>query len=298
MASPQASNPVILTPLDGSEMSDFALPYLAEVASALGAAPVVARIVERTHWTSAASGYLVAPQVYADLLEAQETDAKSQTTRAVAWLGQRGLAGRAVVDFAISPANLVEMCGREHATMVVMATHGRSGMARATLGSVADHVVRHGPCPTLLLRARGRLAERPALADALVPLDGSAMSEVALPTLASLAGKLVKRVTLLRVVEPDARSGAAAGARQSLEATRERIEREMEALRGRVEMLVVWGAPSQQILEEAAHHDLIIMATHGETGATRWAFGSVADETLRDARTPLLLTRPQTRATQ
>jgi nucleotide-binding universal stress UspA family protein len=202
------------------------------------------------------------------------------------------------VDFAVSPANLLEVCSREHAAMVVMATHGRSGVARATLGSVADQVVRHGQCPTLLVRARGRLAERPPLADALLPLDGSAMSEVALPTLASLAGTLVKRVTLLRVVDPDARSGAADGARQSLAATRERIEREMEALRGQVETLVVWGAPAQQILEEAGGHDLIIMATHGESGATRWAFGSVADEVLHNAHTPLLLTRPHTRAAQ
>lgn len=298
MSSAQASGSVILTPLDGSEMSEFALPYLAEVAGALGAAPVVARIVERTRWTSAGSGYLVAPQVYADLLTAEETDAKSQTTRAVAWLGQRGLAARASVDFATSPANLLEVCAREHASLVVMATHGRVGMERVTLGSVADQVVRHGQYPTLLVRALGRLVDRPPLADALLPLDGSAMSEIALPTLASLAGTLVKRVTLLRVVDPDARSGAANGARQSLAAIRERIEREMEALRGQVETLVVWGAPTQQILKEAAGHDLIVMATHGETGASRWAFGSVADEVLHSAHTPLLLTRPRTHAAQ
>lgn len=296
MSSAQAGGSVILMPLDGSEMSEFALPYAAEVATALGAEPVVARIVERTHWSGAGSGYLVAPQMYADLLAIAEADAQKETQRAVARFSARGLAARRVVEYAISPAQLVEISEREHASFVVMATHGRSGMARATLGSVADHVTRHGYCPTLLVRARGRLPEHPALADALLPLDGSAMSEVALPTLARLAGKLVQRVTLLRVIEPDARSGISDTAQQGLDAIRERIEQEMESLRGHVETLLLWGAPGQQILEESKHHDLIIMATHGETGATRWAFGSVADEALHDARTPLLLTHPATRA--
>lgn len=296
MSSAQTGKSVVLMPLDGSDMSEFALPYTAELAVALDAEPVVARIIERTHWSGAGSGYLVAPQMYADLLEIAEKDAQKETQLAVGRLSARGLTARRVVEYAVSPANLVEISEREHASFVVMATHGRSGMARATLGSVADHVTRHGHCPTLLVQARGRLPEHPALADALLPLDGSAMSEVALPTLATLAGKLVKKVTLLRVIHPDARSGTSAEAQKGLDAARERIEREMESLRGHVETLLLWGMPGQQILEESLHHDLIIMATHGETGATRWAFGSVADEALHDARTPLLLTRPLTRS--
>ena len=53
-----------------------------------------------------------------------------------------GHAGTAIVDAAIA----------EHADVIVMATHGRGGLGRAFLGSVADHVVRHSPCPVLLVR--------------------------------------------------------------------------------------------------------------------------------------------------
>lgn len=298
MTQPQVGVDVIMTPLDGSDMSEFALPYTADIATALGATVLVARVVERTHWSAASSGYMVSPDTYTQLLELDEQDAQAQTQHAVERLSARGLKTRRLVEDATSPSDLLEIGVREHVSFVVMATHARSGLVRITMGSVADQLVRHGRRPTLLVRARGRLPEHPALARALVPLDGSAVSELALPTLSHLAGKLVKHVTLLRVVDPDERSGASAAAQRALDVVRERIEREVESLRGQVETLLLWGMPGQEILEESARHDLIIMATHGQTGATRWAFGSVADEVLHDAHTPLLLTRPHQRAGQ
>lgn len=286
----QADGELIMTPLDGSDMSEFAIPYTAEIAEALGASVLVARLVERTNWSAASSGYLIAPDTYSQLIEQDERDAAAQTHHIAELLVARGLKARGLVENANSPAELVGVTAREHVSLVVMATHARSGLSRVTLGSVADQIVRHGHCPTLLVRARGRRPEHPALSRALIPLDGSAMSELALPVALRLAGRLVRHVTLLRVVDPDERSGASHEAQRALDAVRERIERESESLRGQVETLLLWGAPAQQILEESVQHDLIIMATHGQSGATRWAFGSVADETLRDARTPLLLT--------
>lgn len=298
MTQPQAGVDVIMTPLDGSDMSEFALPYTAEIATALGATALVARVVERTRWTAASSGYMMSPETYTQMVELDEQDAQAQTQRAMEWLSARGLTTRRLVEDAASPTDLLNISAREHVSYVVMATHARSGLARVAMGSIADQLVRHGHCPTLLVRARGRRAEHPAMARALVPLDGSAMSELALPTLTRFVGKLVKHVTLLRVVDPEGRSGASAEAQRALDVVRERLERDVESLRGQVETLLLWGMPGQQILEESGQHDLIIMATHGQTGATRWAFGSVADEVLHEARTPLLLTRPHLRARQ
>lgn len=284
---------VILTPLDGSDMSEFAIPYAAEVATALGATVLVARIIERTRWSAASSGYMMSPGAYAEMLELDQRDAQAQTQRVIERLKGRGLLARGMVEDANLPGDLIDIEQREHVSLVVMATHARSGLARVALGSVADQLVRHGHCSTLLVRARGALPEHPPLARALIPLDGSAVSELALATLMGLAGKPIKQVTLLRVITPDERSGASAEARRSLEAARERVERASESLRGQVETLIMWGPAGQQILDESTRHDLTIMATHGQGGATRWAFGSVADEILREAQTPLLLTHPQ-----
>ncbi len=288
----QAGSNLILMPLDGTEMSEFAVPYADEIAAALGATTLVARIIERTRWSAASSGYMLSPGAYAEMLDLDQRDAQAQTQRVVAQLEAHGVVARSLVEDADSRADLITIERREHVSLVVMATHARSGLARVALGSVSDQLVRHGHCPTLLLRARGRLLERPALARALIPLDGSALSELALTALAPLAGRVTQQVTLLRVIAPDERSGAALEAQRALDVARERIERESERLRGQVETLLLWGPIAQQILEESERHDLVIMTTHGQTGASRWAFGSVADEVLREARTPLLLSHP------
>lgn len=291
----QPGSELIMTPLDGSDMSEFAVPYAATLAEALGGSVLVARLVERTRWSSASSGYMMSPGAYAELLELDERDAQAQTQRVVERLNARGVAARSLVEDADMPADLINLQAREHVSLVVMATHARTGIARVALGSVADQLVRHGHCPALVLRARGRLAERPTLAHALIPLDGSAMSELALATLPDVAGRLVTRVTLLRVIAQDERSGAALEAQRALDVARARVDRESEGLRGQVETLLRWGSVAQQILEEAASHDLIIMTTQGQSGASRWAFGSVADEVLRETHTPVLLSRPQHR---
>lgn len=290
--NPSAAEPILI-PLDGSDMSEFAAPYVAAIATALGAPVLVTRIVERTHWSSAGSGYLIAPGEYAALMEMSTADAQAQTQRVTAWLTERGVTARALVEDAESPADLISIQRREHVALVVMATHARGGFARFTLGSVSDQLVRQGLCPTLLLRARGRLPEHPALERALIPLDGSALSELALTELERLAGRLVKHVTLARVIDSEERSGASREAGHALETTRARIEGTFEGLRGQVETLLLWGTPAQQIVEESARHDLIIMATHGEGGAARWAFGSVASEVSQTTIKPLLLARPQ-----
>jgi nucleotide-binding universal stress UspA family protein len=289
----QADDGLILTPLDGSEMSEFAVPYAATVAEAIGGSVLVARIVERMRWSAASSGYMMSPSAYAELLELDQRDAETQTQRVVNQLNTRGVAARNLVEIADMRGDLVNIQAREHVALVVMATHARSGIARAALGSVADHLVRQGHCPTLVVRARGRRAERPALTRALIPLDGSAMSELAFAALAPLAGRLITEVTLVRVIAPDDRSGASLDAQRALDVAKERIERECERLHGHIETLLLWGPVASQILDESEHHGLIIMTTHGQTGVSRWTFGSVADEIVREARTPVLLSRPQ-----
>lgn len=288
----QAPRMHILLPLDGSDMSEFALPYATTVATALNAGIVVARVIVRTSWHSASSGYMLAPHIYTDLMEQEKQDAHAQTKRVVTRVGGQGAQARALVEIADSPMALAEVAARERVSLVVMATHGRGGMARMALGSVADDLVRHGHWPTLLTRAQGLLPEQPALSHALVPLDGSTFSEASIPVVALLAGSLVTQITLLRVIDTEEHNGAADEARHALESTRQRIEWEMPALRGHVNAVLRWGGAAEQILEASGGYHLIVMATHGETGATRWAFGSVADAVLHEARTPLLLARP------
>ena len=73
------------------------------------------------------------------------------------------------------------------ADLIVMGSHGRGAVGRLVLGSVADQVARHAPVPTLIVRGGRRPATAMPLARIVVPLDGSALAEQAVPIAVALA---------------------------------------------------------------------------------------------------------------
>jgi nucleotide-binding universal stress UspA family protein len=186
-----------------------------------------------------------------------------------------------------------------------MATHGRSGLGRAVLGSVADEVLRHAPVPVLLVPA-ARAGAWPASGPlrVLVPLDGSDFALEALGPVRRLAGLTGADVTLLRAVEPpddvildddvplpvsDMESEVGA-ARRYLEG----VAGTLSAAARRVSVVATIGSAAEAIAEHVRNQpvDLIAMATHGRGGFARVMLGSVAGQTLRRAGVPLLLVRP------
>jgi nucleotide-binding universal stress UspA family protein len=195
------------------------------------------------------------------------------------------------------------------AGLIVMSTHGRSGIARAWLGSVADRLIRQSPVPTLVVRPGVEppdLAHEPPMRHILIPLDGSALAERAID-LAVEVGRLTHaHYTLVQVVEPVYRAFLIGGAEPPVDVEAESAawKQASEYLDGvatrlRGQGLTVWsetriGSPATAILESAAVNgaDLIAMSTHGRGGVARLLMGSVADKLLRGARVPLLITRP------
>ena len=93
------------------------------------------------------------------------------------------------------------------ADLIVMTSHGRTGLSRMWLGSVADGLIRHSRVPVLLLRPIDAAAPRPfahgLYKHILVPFDGSAASEEVLPAALALAKCGSARISLLRVVPAD-----------------------------------------------------------------------------------------------
>jgi nucleotide-binding universal stress UspA family protein len=137
----------------------------------------------------------------------------------------------------------------------------------------------------------------------LLPLDGSALAEQALPHAIAQAERFEAKLTLLRVVEPLRRTGT--GMSQS---AFERAEEEMktwarEYLEGVAGKLQEQGIPAQVVTPFEDPHraivrfaeqdqvDLIVMCTRGQSGLSRWLMGSVADRVMRGASVPVLLVR-------
>jgi nucleotide-binding universal stress UspA family protein len=133
----------------------------------------------------------------------------------------------------------------------------------------------------------------------VAPLDGSPESEASLPVVGEFAHRLGAEVVLVTSIYQPAGWGEyqftidldkeARAAQQYLDARRTDLERDGLT----VETQVMSGSPAQAIVDFAAgnHTALIAMSTHGRSGATRWALGSVADAVLHGTHTPLLLVR-------
>src|SRR5262245_54911155 len=184
-----------------------------------------------------------------------------------------------VVEAPDPAGQIVRTAGSIDAALIVMGTHGRGGVARLLLGSVAEKVVRTAPCP--VLTANGALrAPAKGFRRILVPTDFSAPSDAALDCARRLASGFGASMHLLHVLgdvsssgvtgselfvtePPEARSMRLMDARDRL---KHRItEGDRLALRATTE--VILGSPAQIIVDYAGEKnlDLIVLGTQGRT---------------------------------
>jgi nucleotide-binding universal stress UspA family protein len=181
-------------------------------------------------------------------------------------------------------------------SLIVMATHGRSGLSRWVRGSVAEKVLRQTRVPLFLVQA----GFEKRLRRILVPLDGSKASAKVVPLVAQLAQVFdADEVVLLHVgpgegaqlAEPNRAVGAIRVTdkliHDGLKAFKQELKEKGVSARTRAD----FGDPPEKILEAVTEEeiDLIAMTSHGRTGLDRWAFGSVAEKVLRHCKRPLFL---------
>jgi nucleotide-binding universal stress UspA family protein len=298
----------ILVPLDRSPLAEDALGQATAIARAAHATLDVVLV----HQAVPFGGFVDAPWNAAQLSEERKY-LESITTE---------LESGAGVDAThnLLEGSPVEMICRHVADakddLIVMTSHGRTGISRAWLGSVADGLLRHSQIPVLLLRpldrARAKRAARHLFKHILVPLDDSVLSEDILPAATALAACGDARITLLRVVEPvpvllleaglpfaysqtarddDATERAVDDAKRHLDQVARRV-RDESGIEVQTQVVVA-GPIAQAVLEFARTHeiDAIAMSTHGR-GASRLLMGSVADKTVRASELPVLLSCP------
>jgi len=201
--------------------------------------------------------------------------------------------------------------------LIVMSTHGRSGFGRWVLGSVADKVMRASDVPVLLARAGavaevmwGELSPRTLV----VPLDGSELAELALPHVNELAVESRAEFTdvvLLRVCDaPDvladypestmrrtwrehleeAQARSKQGAMEYLARVQNRLSKAGLKVRSEVEI----GSAAEMIVQCANKEksSLVVMTTHGRSGLSRLAYGSVASRVVNESSSPIFLVPP------
>ena len=191
-------------------------------------------------------------------------------------------------------ATILAVAAEEKATLIAMATHGRSGLSRFVFGSVAEKVLRASETPVLLTRSFREVApgadptpvQELPFRKILMPVDGSESSLAVLPQVRSFALAVGASVLVLGVLAPEQEAGEGdAIVRMAVKAL---------AVAGiPVEPLVRIGDPASEILDAAKTHgaDMLTMSTHGRGGVSRWALGSVTEKVLRAATVPMLVVR-------
>ncbi len=200
---------------------------------------------------------------------------------------------------SVAPS-LLEYSAEQDFDLIVMGTHGRRGVGHLFLGSVAETMVRHSPCPVLTVREakeppRGETPKR-----ILVPIDLSDHSVLALSYAKFLAADYGARLQVLHVVEESLHPSFYAMGRTPvtmmmadiLLSAKAETERLIEGAPGPeipAETFVIQGHAPSDIVRLANEHgsDLIVIATHGLTGIEHFLLGSVTEKVVRTASQPV-----------
>ncbi len=140
----------VILGVDESPFSDGALRYVSETTWPKETSFVVLSAVPPMFF---GAGEAVAPQGITDLLEEEQRYHKEVAERGAARLRKAGLKATARAVLGDPRIVLEEAARKERADMVVVGSHGRSGLKKLLLGSVASHVVTHAPCAVLVIKS-------------------------------------------------------------------------------------------------------------------------------------------------
>ncbi len=139
----------ILVPIDFSEHSEAALAHASEVATAFGAEVVLHHVVEAALYPVA---YGMAPVTSVNFEEDAKLNAEKAMVPLIDKLGAAGVKASSLIETGMASVRICETADREGFDLIVIATHGLTGLAHLLMGSTAERVVRHANCPVLTVK--------------------------------------------------------------------------------------------------------------------------------------------------
>ena len=292
----------MVIPLDGSQVAEQVLPYARFLAKKLAIPVQLLQVID--------------PDVVALLANPGQgryidtiVDDLTRESRAYLESIAKSIAGTSVqclVEKGKPEDILIEQAAADKDSLMIMATHGRSGIQRWLLGSVADKVLHGATNHVLLIRAtdQGKSAGEAGLKTVVVPLDGSPLAEQVLPHVADLAKRLGLQIILTRAyalpsaVAPDAYGTYTEELINQLETeTREYLAGKVEGLKEKglenITTVPDFGYGAEEIIKLARQtpDNFIAMCSHGRSGIRRWVLGSVTERVVQHSGDPVLIIR-------
>jgi nucleotide-binding universal stress UspA family protein len=304
---------VIMVPTDGSGFDREAIRVAIRIAERNDAQIRLVRVL--------ATGSFFGASVDSERTPAAADVVRSERNRTLSELYVLAAECRAIsnaeicVDLHTGPVNdvLQGYARRNEVDLIVISTHGRSGIARLSLGSVTDSLIRHTTIPVLVVKPPTSYLN-PQVWESfrriVVPLDGSVLAEQILPRVMALAKFEEAEITLLNVLIPQSYSqkeiaepsmpwweNDIAVAQTYLFRVAARLRRDGMAV---TTDIVIGENVAQSIGDFAGREkaDLIAIATHGRGGLARLLRGSVADAVLHSSRLSMLVFKPNKTAVE
>ena len=292
----------ILVPLDGSKVAEQVLPHARFFARALHIPVDLLSVVDIEGLTALADPSHGRPidTVLGERMHDREvyleTVGGSFSGESVTCVVERGKPEEVIIEKAAAGDG----------TLIAMATHGRSGIQRWLLGSVAEKVLHGASNHLLLVRASegGRTDGEAILKTVVIPLDGSELAEGVISHAVELTKKMTLDVILLRAyalppsVTVDDYGTYEQDLMGLLEAeAKDYLEEQVKLLKAkgieRISSVVDFGYGAEKIIAFARKtpNNFIAMCTHGRSGIKRWALGSITERVVQHSGDPVLIIR-------
>ncbi len=297
----------ILVPTDFSEYSQYALKYACAFAKISGGSIECVHVVDLAFLTLGAGGMYDAAAGFERSLATIRAQAKKELDLFIRKEHLLGVDVKPHLREGTAGEVIAEVADEIHADLIVLPTHGRSGLDRLVFGSTCDKVLRLATVPVLVVKhpehealaADGSLS----LKRLLCPIDFSAFSQSALPAATELAKQFGATIVLAHIADarfdyPEWNAQIAMNNTQYLvEAAKENLGRVAKELTDvKTEIHVSVGVPHHSLVDLTRDGtiDLILMPTHGRKGIAHALLGSVTERVARGANCPVFVVRPKT----
>ncbi len=296
----------ILMPTDFSDVSRDAFPYALAIAQQYGAGITILHAVSLYEYdpNNPQHTFDSFEDVYKTIEDTAHTEVRGMVESAAK--SHQKIKIASITERGVSPHEVITSYAGEHGIdLIVMATHGRSGLSHLLIGSVTEKVIQRAPCSVLAVRRpKHHPVAQTNLKRILVPTDFSDGSGKAMEQAIVLARRFDAGILALHAVEIRFHPAYYAGGAESIfdldPDMRGRIEARLEAyvkgfdLSGiDVQTTVREGSSHIEIVKAASEEnsDLIVMSTRGHDEIADYLIGSTTDRVLKRTPCPVLVTR-------
>jgi nucleotide-binding universal stress UspA family protein len=288
----------ILVPLDGSLLAECVLPQAIAIGQAFNAKIVLLHVMDKN------PAYASAHFIDQINWQINKTEAKLYLERIGDRLQKSGLQTEAIVLEGLAAESITEFAQRREMKLVILSSHGQSGLTKWGISSVTHKIVLSAPTSVLIIRAP-QLKEKP-YGRILVPLDGSWRAENVLPMVTLFARYHKSQIQIVHVVKPPEMARHMPPVQEDIDLSNRIVARNREEALHYLDQVqlrsplagidvhahLITSNNATIALHELVDReqiDMVALSAHGYSGNNQWPYGSMVNNFILYGKVPLLI---------